>query len=685
MIDMLIKATILLAVAGVAAHLLRRRSAELRHWLWALAIVGLIALPVLAVTVPFRLPILPAPQTAVPQTQHDGAPAKRVPPAERVATFTAVSPESAPQEPSPTSVIGDVMSRRPLLRIDQRGAILLTWMLGVTILLARFVAGVVTVRGIVRRAVVIDDESWVAIVDRARTALNLSMPIDLRRSDEVVMPFAAGFVRPVVVLPSESVEWSHDRRTAVITHEMAHISRGDLAMNMVSHVVSALYWFHPLAWLAAHRLRVEGERSCDDAVLRAGARPSDYAEHLLNIVRTAGSTVPTVALAMARRSDFEGRLIAILEPGVPRGRLSRQRAMAMAGLFLAVVMPLALVAPAAARGAPVFRQSESPKTETVQGTEQSAATITALIETLRDSSPVVRSAAIGSLGSLGDPRAIAALAKALREDTDARVREAAARALGEIDDNRAVAPLLEALKVERVANVRVKIIEALSEIDDTSAAQSVSAALRDANALVRRAAVNAVGELNDPSVVPALLTMLRDSDTEVRRNVAQALGQLEDASAIDGLIGMTRDADAEVRGKALESLSQFEDQRALPAFLAALKDSDPDARQHAADAIGNLHDFVKAAPRPLIEALGDQNRDVRHSAAHALGHIGDDAAVPALKRLTSDTDTEVRQAAAEALSEIGGVEALQALMALLKDSDPEVRKIAAEALGKKRR
>ena len=65
--------------------------------------------------------------------------------------------------------------------------------------------------------------------------------------------------------------------------------------------------------------------------------------------------MPTVALAMARRSDFEGRLLAILEPGVPRGRLTRVRAFALAALFFAATLPLAAMTRA---GAAVPTQAE---------------------------------------------------------------------------------------------------------------------------------------------------------------------------------------------------------------------------------------------------------------------------------------------------------------------------------------
>jgi beta-lactamase regulating signal transducer with metallopeptidase domain len=48
----------------------------------------------------------------------------------------------------------------------------------------------------------------------------------------------------------------------------------------------AFYWFNPLIWYAAGRLRVEREQACDDYVLRIGTKPSDYADHLLDIARS---------------------------------------------------------------------------------------------------------------------------------------------------------------------------------------------------------------------------------------------------------------------------------------------------------------------------------------------------------------------------------------------------------------
>ena len=147
------------------------------------------------------------------------------------------------------------------------------------------------------------------------------------------MPMAWGILRPAVLMPAEADEWPIERLRIVLLHELAHVRRRDCLTHLLAQVACAVYWFHPLAWMAARRARAERERACDDLVLAAGTRGSDYAEELLQIARVMRSgRFPAVlagaTLAMAHRSQLEGRLLAILDPRIPRRGLTRLRALA---------------------------------------------------------------------------------------------------------------------------------------------------------------------------------------------------------------------------------------------------------------------------------------------------------------------------------------------------------------------
>jgi len=104
---------------------------------------------------------------------------------------------------------------------------------------------------------------------------------------------------------------------------------------------------NPLAWYAAKALRQERERACDDAVLEAGTAGPDYAEHLLDVARAARHATPTFSggVAMAHRSELEGRLMAILDDARNRQSVSYGAAGVAGILCLALVAPLAALDP----------------------------------------------------------------------------------------------------------------------------------------------------------------------------------------------------------------------------------------------------------------------------------------------------------------------------------------------------
>jgi TonB family protein len=106
-----------------------------------------------------------------------------------------------------------------------------------------------------------------------------------------------------------------------------------------------LCWWNPLAWKAWREFVKERERAADDLVLHAGVCASDYASRLLEVARRmSGSRLTaTAAVTMARRSQLEGRLLAILDAHANRRAATRTSTIAAAVLALATVIPLAAV------------------------------------------------------------------------------------------------------------------------------------------------------------------------------------------------------------------------------------------------------------------------------------------------------------------------------------------------------
>jgi HEAT repeat protein/beta-lactamase regulating signal transducer with metallopeptidase domain len=716
----LTKGTLLILIAVGLTRALSNAPAAARHLVWSLAVAGMLLLPVTTL-IPWRLELtaLATARDALDVTPPPTLPAAATQSSADVATV-ASPPLTAVTQPRPATSTSDqrqaAVAESPVPNpqspvADPATLLLLAWTAGMLWMFGRLVVGVAAIRRIVRTATPADGPAWQALVESARAALGAGPTARIVISSQAAMPFTYGLLRPVIVLPASVDEWTTDRRRSVLLHELAHVQRRDLLTNAIVQLACAVYWFHPLVRLAGRHVRMEAERSCDALVVAAGTRPSDYAGDLLEIARTMrSSATAAVTLAMARRSDFEGRLLAILAPDSGRNVLTAARAAIIALSFAAPAVAIAAAVPAhhaapnAVAKAPEARdvdgltaesaalpatvaaaaaQSTATDSQAPTRTQSRDTAVPALLSVVKDSNVAVRLAAVEALGNLEDPRAVDALVQALRTDTDARVREAAAESLGEIDSNRAVPGLIAALGSERVSAVRAKIAWALGEIDDARAVDALSAAVRDTAPEVRRQAVWAIGELEATGGVPALISVLRDPDVETRKQAVWALGEIKSADAITGVSAATKDADAEVRKQAVESLGEIADKRALPALEAATRDAEVEVRQQAVEAIGQL-DGLKSAPQALIAATRDADRGVRKAAAEALGQLEDEAAVSALIPLTRDSDAEVKHSAVEALANIGGARAVEVMAALLKDDDPEIRKLAAEALGKHR-
>ncbi|MCX5683163.1 MAG: M56 family metallopeptidase [Planctomycetota bacterium] len=359
LLDAAVKATVLLAAAGLLALLLRRQSAAMRHLVWLVAIGGIVLMPVLMLV----LPGLSVPLGASFSPQVAGAGKAEVFTARPTQAAERKSPQ--PRPPDPAAVAAALQKPLPAAEtpvvapaailddaeppLPWSAWVLIAWFAGAAAVAAYLAVGTVGVWAIVRRARPVEGGPWGKLMEGLCRELGLARPVRLAVSEQAIIPVAWGLARPVVLVPRAAEKWPEDRRRVVLLHELAHVKRRDCLTQTLALAACVLYWFNPLAWLAARRLRIEREGACDDLVLAAGSPAADYAGHLLEIVRALrpAARTPLAAVAMARQSHFESRLRAILDVARNRRAIGRRAALLVVVLGGCLLLPLAACQPQA--------------------------------------------------------------------------------------------------------------------------------------------------------------------------------------------------------------------------------------------------------------------------------------------------------------------------------------------------
>jgi beta-lactamase regulating signal transducer with metallopeptidase domain len=346
-----LRATVILAGAWAATLLLRRASAATRHLIWTAGIAGVLALPVLTFAIPaWDVPMFTVPARVDAPAVTEAARVTVGQPATTVAATSpsAIAPRGDTPAPAPQSAVTSGFLER-IQRLSVRGVVLGLWLTLALLLLARLAVATTRLSSWKGSSRPVEDSSWLALVRRLTRSYGIERPVVLLENSLTDVPVTWGIVYPVILLPASSEEWDEEQRVAVLTHELAHVKRFDALSQLLGQLALALLWFHPLVWMAVRRMRMEREHACDDFVLVAGARASRYADDLLGLARRLSRpTAPAAAaLAMARRSELEGRLLAILDPAMKRTAVRRARVALLTLAVMVLSAPLAAFRPAA--------------------------------------------------------------------------------------------------------------------------------------------------------------------------------------------------------------------------------------------------------------------------------------------------------------------------------------------------
>lgn len=359
------KTTFLLAFVALLCLIFRRFSAATRHLLWTSVLCASLLLPFLSFVKVWEVPILPA-STSEASTVDSiklSAQDKRFEMSES-SSFEAsdkLKKESqfqanAENLKEPLSTINETesqsLSQKNVTSIFPQlvNWFLIVWGAGVLLFLARLLVGLAATNQLSRRSTEFKDPALNELFLSLLIKLNLKNTVRLLRSERTLMPVVCGIFRPAVLLPADAGNWCQERQRVVLLHELTHVARRDCLTQTLGQIACAFYWFNPFIWSAARRLRVEREQACDDFVLSIGTKPSEYAYHLLEIARSMQERSffewsQTSSVAMARRSQLEGRLLAILSKENNRAAVSRALTAGLVALVFVLFVSLAVIRP----------------------------------------------------------------------------------------------------------------------------------------------------------------------------------------------------------------------------------------------------------------------------------------------------------------------------------------------------
>ncbi len=385
----LLRTTIVLTLALIAAAAAKRRPAAFRHFVLSSALIGLLLLPFLSFApVGWRSPLLPG-WMAAPGPHAKDMPSAKAP-ADVVRSFAGVKLSAEPAgkgswghgplvrvpvlppaldpsaSPLELSVVSEPAAPLPRersslppngLRAVPPGSLLLAslWAAGLAALLLRLIFGLTGAVRLTAQGTPIDNPAWRVLLERFLALISLRRTVRLRSHPQVLVPLTWGWRKPVVLLPEGAETWTDDERSSALCHELSHIKRADFLVMLLVRTSLALFWWNPLCWIVYRELLKEQEIACDDLVLRAGIRPSTYAASLLAFRRSAGFRWnPSAALlGLLGKSPFQERLAAILKQKMILMEVKMKTKIMLALALVGAVALIGTARPAVGREIPV--------------------------------------------------------------------------------------------------------------------------------------------------------------------------------------------------------------------------------------------------------------------------------------------------------------------------------------------
>jgi len=356
-LPMLIQSSILILILLAVDLLLRKKvRAVFRYWLWMLILVKLVLPPTLSSPAGIgrffgdKLSI----QQSAPVSLAEGS-SQTPMQINREESIKIIPPNQSGTEPlsayteSPAAITPK-QTTLPVIEIPQeqiswQGFVFLVWCAVVLAMMLLLIQRVFFVASLIRQA-----KPANGIMNETlafcRKKMKVTQHIKLRVSPNATSPAVCGLFRPVILVPNEiGPNLGSGALRQVLMHELAHIKRGDLWINLVQTLLQIVYFYNPLLWLTNACIRRVREQAVDETVQAAlGEKAAEYPETLLNVARLAFEK-PALSLrfigVVESKSQLNQRIKKMLTHPIPKSAKLGLTGLMVIIITAAILLPMA--------------------------------------------------------------------------------------------------------------------------------------------------------------------------------------------------------------------------------------------------------------------------------------------------------------------------------------------------------
>ena len=266
-------------------------------------------------------------------------------------------------------------------------------------------------------------------------------------------------------------------------------------------------------------------------------------------------------------------------------------------------------------------------------------------------------------------------------------------ALADRGDRTALPAVITATKTEE-PSIRIAALKAIGQLGDASSVTLLAQTAANSSPEEQKAARESLYRLRGQKIDEAILAGICCADPKVKVELIHSVGERYIIAGVQTLLKTAQDPDSEVQRESFKVLKVIADEKYLPALVELLlKIESASIRSEAEKTVAAVAHKIEDRRRRLgsgpglrpgrqaeavLAALPEvADTQKRCSLLSVLGRIGDDSALPAIRKALSSGNAKEQDAAIRALSDWPNSKPLNDLLKIAKTSDNQIHRILA--------